>query len=67
MAWAKVGAAPLTRKCLSDPKVSRPLGDDDGGNDKYLLLIQTANDLATHALDDMGYNGNLLQVMVEHD
>jgi hypothetical protein len=66
-AWAKVGAAPLTRKCLSDPKVSRTLGDNDGGNNKYLLLIQSANDLATHALDDMGYNGQLLQVMVEHD
>ncbi len=66
-AWAKVGAAPLTRKCLSDPKVSRTLGDDDGGNDEYLLSIQTANDLATHALDDMGYNGKLLRVSVERD
>jgi hypothetical protein len=59
-AWAKVGAAPLTRKCLSDPKVSRTLGDNDGGNDEYLLAIQTANDLATHALNDMGYDGKLL-------
>jgi hypothetical protein len=66
-AWAKVGAAPLTRKCLSDPKVSRTLGDNDGGNDEYLLAIQTANDLATHALNDMGYDGKLLRVMVERD
>ena len=29
-AWEKVGTAPLTRKCLLDPKVSQTLGDEDG-------------------------------------
>ncbi len=53
-AWAKVGAAPLTRKCLLDPKVSQTLGDGNDGNDEYLLSIQTANDLAPHALDILG-------------
>ena len=28
-AWAKIGAAPLTRKCLKDPKVSRAIGEGD--------------------------------------
>ena len=28
-AWEKVGAAPCMRKCLSDPKVSKSLGDRD--------------------------------------
>ena len=28
-AWEKVGAAPCTLKCLSDPKVSKSLGDED--------------------------------------
>jgi hypothetical protein len=66
-AWAKVGAAPLTRACLSDPKVSRTIGDNDGGDDEYLLSILAANELATHALDDMGYNGGLLRVELKRD
>ena len=65
--WAKVGAAPLTRKCLSDPKVSKTLGDGDSNFDEYLLLIQTANDLATHALNDLAYNGDLLKVKIEEN
>ena len=28
-AWAKVGAAPITRACLSNPKVRRELGDSE--------------------------------------
>lgn len=66
-AWAKVGAAPLTRKCLSDPKVSKTLGDGDSNFDEYLLSIQTANDLATHALNDLAYNGDLLKVKIEEN
>jgi len=66
-AWAKVGAAPLMRACLSDPKVSRTTGDDDGGDDKYLLSILATNELTTHALDDMGYNGGLLCVALKCD
>ena len=27
--WSKVGAAPLTRKCLSESKVDREMGDDE--------------------------------------
>ena len=61
-AWAKVGAAPLTRKCLSDPKVSKTLGDGDGKFDEYLLSIQVANDLATYALTEGGFKGELLKV-----
>jgi hypothetical protein len=61
-AWAKIGAALLTRQCLSDPKVSKSLGDGDNDFDKYLLSIQVANNLATHALMEGGYNGALLKI-----
>jgi hypothetical protein len=60
-AWAKVGAAPLTRQCLNDPKVSKSLGDGDDDFDEYLRSIQVANQLATHALTEGGYNGALLK------
>ena len=63
-AWAKVGAAPLTRKCLSDPKVNKTLGDGDDKFDEFLLSIQAANDLATHALTQGGYKGDLLKVKI---
>ena len=49
--WEKVGAAPCTRKCLSDPKVSKSLGDRD---DEYYNSIQVANGHAVHALNKMG-------------
>ncbi len=63
-AWAKVGSATPTRSCLLDPKVSRTLGNGDGRNNKYLLSIQTVNDLATRGLSNIGYNGGLLRVKI---
>ena len=63
-AWEKVGAAPCTQKCLSDPKVSKLLGD---GDDEYYNSIQVANDHAVHALNEMGYAGHLLAVKIEDD
>ena len=63
-AWYKVGVARLTRKCLEDPKVSKMLGDGDVNFDKYLLSIQVANDLATHALSNGGFNNALLKVKI---
>ena len=59
-----MGAAPLTRACLSDPKVSKTLGDGDDSFDEYLLSIQSANDLATHALTEGGYDGSLLKTKI---
>ena len=63
-AWEKFGAAPYTRKCLSDSKVSKSLGD---GNDEYYSSIQVTNDHALHALNKMGYAGHLLAVKIEDD
>jgi len=59
-----VVSAPYTRKCLSDPKVSKSLGDRD---DKYYNSIQVANDHAVHMLNEMGYAGHLLAVKIEDD
>jgi hypothetical protein len=63
-AWAKVGEAPLTCQCLSDPKVSKSLGNGEDDFDEYLHSIQVANDLAMHALTEGGFNGNLLKAMI---
>jgi hypothetical protein len=63
-AWEKVGAAPCTRKCLLDPKVSKSLGD---GDDEYYNSIQVANDHAVNALNAMGYAGHLLAAKIEDD
>jgi hypothetical protein len=64
-AWEKVGAAfnnTCTRKCLSDPKVMISFGD---GSDDYLNSIQMGNDLAVYALNDGGYNGDLLKGRIQ--
>ncbi len=47
--------------------VSQTIGDNNGGDDEYLLSILAADELATHALDDMGYNGGLLRVELKRD
>ena len=60
-AWSKVGAAPLTRSCLTDKKVRKSLGDGNVDFQQLLLNIQDANDVATHALTSGGYNGNALK------
>jgi hypothetical protein len=63
-ALAKVGAAPLTCQCLSDPNVSKSLGDGDEDFDQYLHLIQVVNDLSRHTLTEGGFNGDLIKAMI---
>ena len=66
-AWAKVGAAPLTRKCLSDKKVRRQLGDaDDDTNVLMMASIQDANTNAIALLKCSGYDGDQLAATIEH-
>ncbi len=60
-AWAKVGAAPLTRFCLTNSKVRRSLGDGSDDYQELLKNIQDANNISTHALSSGGYNGNVLK------
>jgi hypothetical protein len=69
-AWEKVGAATkdvITRWCLEDKKVTRSAGDGDEEADELHPLIQTANDLAIHALVQAGYNGKLLRATIKED
>ena len=64
-AWAKIGAAPLTRKCLNDPKVSRAIGEGDDEYGVLLRSIQEANEYAVYALIEGGYNGCALQALLK--
>jgi hypothetical protein len=57
-AWAKVGAAPCTRACLTDSKISRQLGDS-------MKLIQDLNMRATDALTANGWNGHFLKATLK--
>jgi hypothetical protein len=64
-AWAKVGAAPLSMKCLEDEKVRKSIGDGDEEWERGLRELQNANDLATFLLTRGGYNGDLLKAKLK--
>ena len=57
-AWAKVGAAPLTRACLSDKNVRRELGDADDDSNSLMIGLQQANSNAVALLSRRGYNAS---------
>jgi hypothetical protein len=66
-AWEKVGAVPLTMKCLEHSKVRHDGTDKDDPNyDKY-QEIQAANNYSTNQLSVMGYNGDLLKAEFKED
>jgi hypothetical protein len=61
--WERIGAAPLTRKCLGDPQVRRSIDIDK----EYALLVnsvQDANEYAVYSLMEAGYDGSTLQALV---
>lgn len=61
----EVGAVPLTRASLKDPRVARAIGD---GDDEYGILlrsIQEANEYAVYALTEGGYKGSALQALLK--
>ena len=66
-AWAKVGAAPLTRACLADHQVRH----DGGGKDKedpmlaHLRMIQAKNDHAVFCLITLSHNGDKLKAKLK--
>ncbi|KAL7465783.1 hypothetical protein ACHAXS_012907, partial [Conticribra weissflogii] len=59
--WAKVGAAPVTRKCLESNQVRREFGDGDGEHDQVMLHIQSQNDMCTYFLTQRGFDGDQLK------
>jgi hypothetical protein len=61
-AWEKVGAVPLSRKCLKSKKVRLLIGDGDEEQQALVYLIQEHNTLACTALTLAGYNDQFMQV-----
>ena len=61
--WKKIGAAPLTRKCLSNPQVRKSL-DLDQDYAKLVNSVQEANEYVVYALTEGGYDGSALQALV---
>ena len=63
-AWEKVGAVPLSRKCITSPKVRRSIGDGDNEQQLVVNLITENNIIACNALTLEGYNGDMMRVML---
>jgi hypothetical protein len=61
-AWEKVGAVPLSRKCLESKKVRRSIGDGDDEQQALVYLIQEHNTLACTGLTLAGYNGDHMKL-----
>ena len=61
-AWEKVGAVPLSRKCLESNKVRRSIGDGDDDQKALVYLIQEHNTLACTGLTLAGYNGDHMKL-----
>ncbi len=68
LAWEKVGAVTrdgITCACLNDPQVMGNIGDPLDEVDRCNCAIQEANDLAVHALNSAGYNGDFLKATLK--
>jgi hypothetical protein len=61
--WTKIGAAPLTRKCLDEPQVRKSIHMDTDYA-QLVNAVQEANEYAIYALTEGGYNGSMLQSLV---
>ena len=64
-AWEKVGAVPLSRKCLSSPKVRRSIGNGDDNQQVLIRLIFEHNTIPCYALLLEGYNGDVMRVTLK--
>jgi hypothetical protein len=64
-AWEKVGAVPLSRKCLQSPKVRRSIGDGDEDQQALVSLIVEHNVIACNALSLEGYNGDVMKITLK--
>ena len=60
-AWQKVGAAPLTRKCLEDKQVRRTIGDAEDEMNELMHAMNATNEWATYTLTMRGFRGDLLE------
>ena len=64
-AWEKVGAVPLSRKCLQSPKVRRSIGDGDDDQQALVHLIVEHNVIACNALTLEGFNGDNMKITLK--
>jgi hypothetical protein len=64
-AWEKVGAVPLSRKCLQSPKVRRSIGDGDDDQQALVQLIVEHNVIACNALSLECYNSDTMKVTLK--
>jgi hypothetical protein len=64
-AWEKVGAVPLSRKCLQSPKVRRSIGDGDDDQQALVHLIVEHNVIACNALSLEGHDGDMMKVTLK--
>ena len=56
-AWAKIGAAPLTRACLSNTQVCCTIGDAEDKTNLVMRKLNQASTLATFSLTMWSYRG----------
>jgi hypothetical protein len=70
--WEKVGAVPLTQKCLLSPQVRHDIVMSDGAIDltadpqaTHLATILAKNKEACDKLCNLGYKGNLFRVELQ--
>jgi hypothetical protein len=64
-AWEKVGAVPLSRKCLQSPKVCRSIGDGDDNQQALVGLSVELNVIACNTLSLEGYNGDVMKITLK--
>ncbi len=64
-AWEKVGAVPLSRRCLSSPKVRRSIGDGTDNQQALVYLLVEHNTIACNALTLEGFNGDVMKVTLK--
>ncbi len=64
-AWEKVGAVPLSRKCLQIQKVRRSIGDGDDDQQALVHLIVKHNVIACNALMLEGLNGDTMKITLK--
>ncbi|KAL7547200.1 hypothetical protein ACHAWF_012800 [Thalassiosira exigua] len=64
-AWENMGAAPLTRKCMSDKQVCRKIGDAADEINALMRVLREGNRLSVQIINRIGYNGDLLKVTMK--
>jgi hypothetical protein len=65
LAWEKVGAVPLCRKCLSSPKVRRLIGDGNNKSQALVHLIIENNAISCDVLMLEGYNEDMMKIRLK--